>query len=103
MRRAAITGGTIALYLNRDDPQDSAAADDEDAMVDENTDESAADGDADAESSKDDGKSTEDSPDSARGEGAGDGDNDAGEENGNGWLSDRLDALRNWLTELVNT
>ncbi len=25
MRRAALTGGTIALYLNRDDTEDSAA------------------------------------------------------------------------------
>ncbi len=103
MRRAAITGGTIALYLNRDDLEDSAATEDEDAMAGEDTEEAVDDGDADDESSKDDGKSTEDSADSARGEGAGDGENGAGEENGNAWLSDRLDALRNWLSELVNT
>jgi len=104
MRRAAITGGTIALYLNRDDLEDSAATEDEDAMAGEDTEEAVDDGDADDESSKDDGKSTEDSADSARGEGAGDGENGAGDgENGNAWLSDRLDALRNWLSELVNT
>ena len=101
MRRAALTGGTIALYLNRDDPQDSAAADDEDAMVDENTDESAADGDADDESSKDDEKSTEDSSDDGSDEDSGAGDGN-GEGSGNGWLSDRWDALRNWLSELIN-
>jgi len=104
MRRAAITGGTIALYLNRDDLEDSAATEDEDAMAGEDTEEAVDDGDAEDESSKDDGKSTEDSADSARGEGAGDGENGAGDgENGNAWLSDRLDALRNWLSELVNT
>ena len=97
MRRAALTGGTIALYLNRDDPQDSAAADDEDAMVDENTDESAADGDAEDEPSKDDGKTTGDTSDDSS-----DGDNSASEGNGNGWLSDRLDALRDWLSDLMN-
>ena len=101
MRRAALTGGTIALYLNRDDPQDSAAADDEDAIVDENTDESAADGDADDESSKDDEKSTEDSSDDGSDEDSGAGDGN-GEGSGNGWLSDRWDALRNWLSELIN-
>lgn len=99
MRRAALTGGTIALYLNRDEPQDSAATEDEDAMADEDTDEAADDGDADDMSSKDDEKSTEDTSgdDSDGDSGAGDGSG-----NGNGWLSDRWDALRDWLSELVN-
>ena len=95
MRRAALTGGTIALYLNRDDPQDSAATEDEDAMADEDTDEAADD--ADAESSKDDEKSTEDSSDDGSDEDSG-----AGLGNGNGWLSDRWDALRDWLSDLTN-
>jgi len=101
MRRAALTGGTIALYLNRDDAEDSAATEDEDAIVDEDTEETADDGDADDNSSKDDEKSTEDSSDDGSDEdsGAGDG-NDEG--NGNGWLSDRWDALRDWLSELMN-
>lgn len=99
MRRAALTGGTIALYLNRDDPQDSAATEDEDAMADEDTDEAADD--ADAESSKDDEKSTEDSSDDGSDEDSGAGDGN-GEGSGNGWLSDRWDALRNWLSELIN-
>lgn len=99
MRRAALTGGTIALYLNRDEPQDSAATEDEGAMADEDTDEAADDGDADDMSSKDDEKSTEDTSgdDSDGDSGAGDGSG-----NGNGWLSDRWDALRDWLSELVN-
>ena len=99
MRRAALTGGTIALYLNRDDAEDSAATEDEDAMADEDTDEAADDGDADDMSSKDDEKSTEDTSgdDSDGDSGAGDGSG-----NGNGWLSDRWDALRDWLSELVN-
>lgn len=95
MRRAAITGGTIALYLNRDDPEDSAATDDQDTMADEDTEEAADDQDVDDEPTKDESKSTEDSADSAGGDSAGDG-------NGWGWLSDRLDALRDWLSELVN-
>ena len=99
MRRAALTGGTIALYLNRDDAEDGAATEDEDAMADEDTD--AAADDADDKSSKDDGKPTEDSSDdgSDKDSGAGDGN---GEGSGNGWLSDRWDALRDWLSELVN-
>jgi hypothetical protein len=99
MRRAALTGGTIALYLNRDEPQDSAATEDEDAIADEDTDEAADDGDADDMSSKDDEKSTEDtSGDDSEGDsGAGDASG-----NGNGWLSDRWDALHDWLSELVN-
>jgi hypothetical protein len=99
MRRAALTGGTIALYLNRDEPQDSAATEDEDAIADEDTDEAADDGDADDMSSKDDEKSTEDTSGDDS-----DGDSGAGDAsgNGNGWLSDRWDALRDWLSELVN-
>lgn len=97
MRRAALTGGTIALYLNQDDPEDSAATEDEDAMVDEDTEEAADDGDAEVESSKDEGKSTEDTSDVGS-----DGDNSAGDGNDNGWLSDRWDALRDWLSELVS-
>ena len=97
MRRAALTGGTIALYLNQDDPEDSAATEDEDAMVDEDTEEAADDGDAEVESSKDEGKSTEDTADVGS-----DGDNSAGDGNDNGWLSDRWDALRDWLSELVS-
>jgi hypothetical protein len=99
MRRAALTGGTIALYLNRDEPQDSAATEDEDAMADEDTDEAADVGDADDMSSKDDEKSTEDTSGDDS-----DGDSGAGDAsgNGNGWLSDRWDALRDWLSELVN-
>ena len=97
MRRAALTGGTIALYLNQDDPEDSAATEDEDAMVDEDTEEAADDGDAEVESSKDEGKSTEDTSDVGS-----DGENSAGDGNDNGWLSDRWDALRDWLSELVS-
>ncbi len=99
MRRAALTGGTIALYLNRDDAEDSAATEDEDAKVDEDADEAADD--ADDKSSKDDEKSSEDSSDdgSDTDSGAADGN---GEGNGNSWLSDRWDALRDWLSELVN-
>ena len=99
MRRAALTGGTIALYLNRDDAEDGAATEDEDAMSDEDTDD--ADDDADDKSSKDDEKSMEDSSDdgSDTDSGADDGN---GEGSGNGWLSDRWDALRDWLSELVN-
>ncbi|NDG95770.1 MAG: hypothetical protein EBY42_08135 [Actinobacteria bacterium] len=97
MRRAAITGGTIALYLNRDDPEDSAAAEDEDAIVDEDTEETADDGDADDESSKNDGKTAEDTSDNGS-----DGDSGASHGSGNGSLSDRWDALRDWLAELVN-
>lgn len=97
MRRAALTGGTIALYLNQDDPEDSAATEDEDAMVDEDTEEAADDGDAEVESSKDVGKSTEDTSDVGS-----DGENSAGDGNDNGWLSDRWDALRDWLSELVS-
>lgn len=101
MRRAALTGGTIALYLNRDDAEDSAATEDEDAMPDEDADEAADDGDADDNSSKDDEKSTEDSSDDGSDEDSGAGDGN-GEGNGNGWLSDRWDALRDWLSELMN-
>ena len=97
MRRAAITGGTIALYLNRDDPEDSAAAEDEDAIVDEDTEETLDDGDADDESSKNDGKTAEDTSDNGS-----DGDSGASHGSGNGSLSDRWDALRDWLAELVN-
>ena len=103
MRRAALTGGTIALYLNRDDAQDGAATEDEDAMSDEDTDaaDDVAADDADDKSSKDDEKSTEDSSDDGS-----DADSGAGVENGegsgNGWLSDRWDALRDWLSELMN-
>ena len=97
MRRAAITGGTIALYLNQDDPEDSVATEDQDMTADEDTEEASDDGDADAKSSKDDGKSTEDTSDDGS-----DGDSGASEGNGNGWLSDRLDALRDWLSELMN-
>jgi len=96
MRRAAITGGTIALYLNRDDAEDSAATEDEDAMAGEDTEEAVDD-----ESSNDDEKSTEDSSDAGSDEDSGAGDGN-GEGSGNGWLSDRLDALRNWLSELMN-
>jgi hypothetical protein len=99
MRRAALTGGMIALYLNRDDAEDSAASEDEDAKVDEDTDEAADD--ADDKSSKDDEKSTEDSSDDGS-DGDGGADDGNGEGNGNGWLSDRWDALRDWLSELVN-
>jgi hypothetical protein len=95
MRRAALTGGTIALYLNRDDAEDGAATEDEDAMADEDTD--AAEDDADDKSSKDDGKTADDTSDDGS-----DKDSGAGDGNGNGWLSDRWDALRDWLSELVN-
>ena len=97
MRRAAITGGTFALYLNQDDPEDSVATEDQDMTADEDTEEASDDGDADVKSSKDDGKSTEDTSDDGS-----DGDSGASEGNGNGWLSDRLDALRDWLSELMN-
>ena len=103
MRRAALTGGTIALYLNRDDAQDSAATEDEDAKVDEDADaadDDAAD-DADDKSSKDDEKSSEASSDDGS-DGDSGADDGNGEGNGNGWLSDRWDALRDWLSELVN-
>ena len=96
MRRAAITGGTIALYLNRDDAEDSAATEDEDAMAGEDTEEAVDD-----ESSNDDEKSTEDSSDAGSDEDSGAGDGN-GEGSGNSWLSDRWDALRNWLSELMN-
>lgn len=95
VRRAALTGGTIALYLNRDDAEDGAATEDEDAMADEDTD--AAEDDADDKSSKDDGKTADDTSDDGS-----DKDSGAGDGNGNGWLSDRWDALRDWLSELVN-
>jgi len=96
MRRAALTGGTIALYLNRDDAEDSAATEDEDAMAGEDTEEAVDD-----ESSNDDEKSTEDSSDAGSDEDSGAGDGN-GEGSGNSWLSDRWDALRNWLSELMN-
>ena len=99
MRRAALTGGTIALYLNRDDAEDSAATEDEDVMADEDADEAADD--ADDKSSKDDEKSMEDSSDDGSDKDSGAGDEN-GEGSGNGWLSDRWDALRDWLSELMN-
>ena len=101
MRRAAITGGAIALYVNRDDPQDSASTADQDASPDEDTKETADDSDTDKASSSDEDskKDVDESTDDAATDDGGEDNNDG---SGNGWLSDRLDALRNWISELVN-
>ena len=101
MRRAAITGGTIALYVNRDDPQDSVSAEGQDVSADEDaegpTDESDDDEakGADQDSNKDADESTDDAA-------TDDGGDDSSDGSGNGWLSDRLDDIRDWIAELVN-
>ena len=101
MRRAAITGGAIALYVNRDDPQDSASTADQDASIDEDPEETADDSDTDKASSGDQ-DSKKDANESTDDAAIDDGGKDNSDESGNGWLSDRLDDLRDWIAELVN-
>lgn len=101
MRRAAITGGTIALYVNRDDPADSTTAADQDASIEEDTDEAANDSDTD-KVSRGDQDSKKDADESTDDAATDDGGEDNIDGSGNGWLSDRLDDLRDWIAELLN-